>query len=245
MKSFSFLICFSFIFIFSFCACSKEIVTSKDTAIVSSIPTTIFSKSDSIHYLALGDSYTIGVAVEIQDNYPNQTTQLLIAEGYKFSPIQIIAKNGWAASELKLAIDASTKRSSYELVTLLIGVNNQFRGQSVNEFSTQFDTLIKMAISLAGNQPKRVFVLSLPDLSITPFAEFMDKKAIANDIDAYNQVCEKYAKQYGTHFLNITDRYRLEGYKAANLSSDKLHPSKLEYSMWAIPLAQLIKNVVG
>ena len=242
MKLFSFLLSFFLIFIFG--ACNKEFANKNDVVINTNIGTSLFSKSDSIHYLALGDSYTVGVSIDFNDNYPNQTTQLLSAEGYIFSPIQIIAKNGWAASELKLAIDVTLKRSSYELVTLLIGVNNQFRGQTVTEFSTQFNTLIKTAIALAGNQPKRVFILSLPDLGITPFAEFMDKKAIANDIDAYNQVCEMYAKLYGTIFLNITDRYRLEGYKAANLSSDKLHPSKLEYTMWAIPLAQLIKNAV-
>lgn len=208
------------------------------------LTTRVTSFKDSIHYLALGDSYTIGASVERDDNFPNQTFQLLKSAGFKTSSIQIIAKNGWTAEDLITAVATTNKRNSYQVVTLLIGVNNQYQGRPSKEFEPSFLALLKSAIALTGNKPKRVFVISIPDWGITPFASGRDRKEIANEIDAYNWVCEKNAKAEGANYINITDAYRIDGSKPDYLSSDGLHPSKLEYTKWAIKLTQQIVNVL-
>lgn len=208
------------------------------------LTTRVTSFKDSIHYLALGDSYTIGASVERDDNFPNQTFQLLKSAGFKTNSIQIIAKNGWTAEDLITAVATTNKRNSYQVVTLLIGVNNQYQGKSSKEFEPSFLALLKSAIVLTGNKPKRVFIISIPDWGITPFASGRDRKEIANEIDAYNLVCEKNAKAEGANYINITDAYRIDGSKPDYLSSDGLHPSKLEYTKWAIKLTQQIVNVL-
>lgn len=208
------------------------------------LTTRVTSFKDSIHYLALGDSYTIGASVERDDNFPNQSFQLLKSAGFKTSSIQIIAKNGWTAEDLITAVATTNKRNSYQVVTLLIGVNNQYQGRPSKEFEPSFLALLKSAIALIGNKPKRVFVISIPDWGITPFASGRDRKEIANEIDAYNWVCEKNAKAEGANYINITDAYRIDGSKPDYLSSDGLHPSKLEYTKWAIKLTQQIVNVL-
>jgi lysophospholipase L1-like esterase len=204
----------------------------------------VTSFKDSVHYLALGDSYTIGASVERDDNFPNQTFQLLKSAGFKTGTIQIIAKNGWTAEDLITAVATTHKRNSYQVVTLLIGVNNQYQGRPSKEFEPSFLSLLTSAIALTGNRPKRVFVISIPDWGITPFASGRDRREIANEIDAYNLVCEKNAKAQGANFINITDAYRLDGSKPDYLSGDGLHPSKLEYTKWAIKLTQQIVNVL-
>jgi lysophospholipase L1-like esterase len=125
----------------------------------------------------------------------------------------------------------------------LIGVNNQYQGKPIKDFEPVFLSILKSAIELTGNKPKRVFVISIPDWGITPFASGRDKKEIAKEIDAYNLICEKNAKAQGTNFINITDAYRLDGFKTEYLAFDGLHPSRLEYTKWAIKLSQQIKNV--
>jgi len=204
----------------------------------------VTSFTDSVHYLALGDSYTIGASVERDDNFPNQTFQLLKSAGFKTGSLQIIAKNGWTAEDLITALATTNKRNSYQVVTLLIGVNNQYQGRPSKEFEPSFLSLLKSAIALTGNRPKRVFVISIPDWGITPFASGRDRKEIANEIDAYNLVCEKSAKAQGANFINITDAYRLDGAKPDYLSGDGLHPSMLEYTKWAIKLTQQIVNIL-
>jgi lysophospholipase L1-like esterase len=228
-----------------FCLCLLAACTKPNWG-ASNIPTTtsVTSFKDSVHYLAIGDSYTIGASVEREDNFPNQTFQLLKSAGFKTSSLQIIAKNGWTAEDLITAVASTNKRSNYTVVTLLIGVNNQYQGKPAKEFEPSFLSLLKSAIALTGNRPKRVFVISIPDWGITPFASGRDRKEIANEIDAYNLVCEKNAKAEGANFVNITDSYRIDGSKPDYLSGDGLHPSKLEYTKWAIKLTQQIVNIL-
>lgn len=190
-------------------------------------------------YLALGDSYTIGEQVLPKENFPNQTIALL--NGLITSP-HIIATTGFTTDELNAAIDAANISGPYDIVSLLIGVNNQYRGRDVQNFATEFEGLLQRAIHFAGHLPKRVFVLSIPDWGVTPFAAERDTEKIAAEIDVYNSVCETKAKEYGAHFINITTSQRADGAATDFLAPDQLHPSAKEYAKWAVQLAAAIKN---
>ena len=231
------------IYVVAFFAFSISCTKSEGPDVNIVIPNTANANSDSVNYLALGDSYTIGTSIDIIDGYPNQTFQLLKSAGIKMSSLQIIAKNGWTADDLKNGLANADKKIAYQVVTIMIGVNNQFQGRTMSEFEVGFLSILKSAIALTGNKPKRVFVMSIPDWGITPFASGRDRKVIAEEIDHYNTICENYAKSYGANFINITDVYRIDGYKTDYLSVDGLHPSKLEYTKWAIKLTQQIVNV--
>lgn len=189
-------------------------------------------------YLALGDSYTIGEQVLPEENFPAQTVALL--NGLVNEPY-IIATTGFTTDELNAAIDAANISATYDLVSLLIGVNNQYRGRAVDNFAAEFESLLQRAIAFAGNQPQRVFVLSIPDWGVTAFAAGRDTATIAAEIDAYNTVCKNKAGQYGTHFIDITASQRADGSKQEFLAADQLHPSAKEYAKWAVQLAHAIK----
>jgi len=211
-------------------------------------------------YLALGDSYTIGEQVHIADSFPYQTVQLLrrsyikndhdqTAVGvsdrqqghdYSISSPEIIAKTGWTTDELTAAIGQTIFLPKYDMVSLLIGVNNQYRGRTVDNFEGEFKVLLQMSIQFAGGIADNVYVLSIPDWGVTPFAKDRDAKTIASEIDAFNIVCEKNAAAFKTHFINITDDQRKDNHDAQFLATDGLHPSGLEYKKWAIKLSQLI-----
>ncbi len=187
-------------------------------------------------YLALGDSYTIGEGVLPEENFPNQTVVLLnnaANSSYTFATPQIIATTGWTTDELDKAIDEANISKHYDMVSLLIGVNNQYRGRSLTNFKIEFEHLLQRAIQFANNTPSQVFVLSIPDWGVTPFAVDRDRKKIAAEIDAYNTVCKNGAKIFATHFIDITTTQRADGDKDAFLAADKLHPSGKEYAKWA------------
>ncbi len=194
------------------------------------------------NYLALGDSYTIGEQIPLAENFPNQTVQQLREAGFAFYAAEIIAKTGWTTDELANAIESTTFLKKYDIVSLLIGVNNQFRGRSAEQFKIEFEQLLQKAIHFADNKPSRVIVLSIPDWGVTPFAEGRDKKNIADEIDAYNLVCEKSAAVFKTHFINITDSQREDGNTTEFLAADGLHPSGKEYKKWADKLTDAILN---
>lgn len=188
-------------------------------------------------YLALGDSYTIGEQVPFSENFPNQTVQLLRKSGFAFYAAEIIAKTGWTTDELSLAIDNTDILPAYDIVSLLIGVNNQYRGRSSTEFKTEFEHLLQRSIQFADNKPYRVFVLGIPDWGVTPFAEGRDRKQVADEINAYNYICETSAKQFLTNFIEITSSQRHDGHRTDFLAADGLHPSGKEYEKWAVKLA--------
>ncbi|MEP7165333.1 MAG: SGNH/GDSL hydrolase family protein [Ferruginibacter sp.] len=198
-------------------------------------------------YLALGDSYTIGEQVPLADSFPYQAVQLLRKADisrdnreHLFATAEIIAKTGWTTDELTKAIGQTIFLPNYDIVSLLVGVNDQYRGRPVAEFKTQFELLLQMAIQFAGGVEKNVYVLSIPDWGVTPFANDRDIKKIATEIDAYNEVCEITASSFKTHFINITDEQRKDAINPEYLAADGLHPSGQEYKKWALRLAQLI-----
>ena len=191
-------------------------------------------------YLALGDSYTIGEQVLVEENFPNQTVALLNG---KLSIPQIIATTGWTTDELDAAITAANITTTFDIVSLLIGVNNQYRERTVNNFEIEFEHLLQRAIAFANNNSTHVVVLSIPDWGVTPFAEGRDREKIAREIDAYNLVCKIAAQKFNTHFIDITTAQRLDGNKEEFLAADKLHPSGKEYTKWAKRLAEKINEI--
>ena len=194
-----------------------------------------------LSYLALGDSYTIGEGVLPDENFPSQMVQLLYKWNIDFRAPEIIARTGWTTDELDAAIDAAAISKKYDIVSLLIGVNNQYRGRSVNEYKIQFDHLLQRAIYFAGGMAGHVFVLSIPDWGVTPFAEGQDRRGIATAIDAYNDTARNTCERHKVIFLDITSSQRTDGNKKEFLAPDGLHPSGKEYSKWAIQLAAAIK----
>ncbi|MBX2939956.1 MAG: SGNH/GDSL hydrolase family protein [Ferruginibacter sp.] len=195
-------------------------------------------------YLALGDSYTVGEQVPLFESFPYQTVQLLRGQGLVVLAPEIVAKTGFTTDELLSLINESTFLSSYDLVTLLIGVNNQYRGRSTDTFTPELNTLAEKAIAFAGGNPQRVVMLSIPDWGVTPFAKEKDSKTICEEIDAYNKVCEETAQAFGMHFINITDTQRIHGHLEEYLATDGLHPSGKEYAVWAGALARVAAKIL-
>lgn len=193
-------------------------------------------------FLALGDSYTIGEQVKISESFPYQTVQLLRKKNISVCTPEIVATTGWTTDELSAAIEKHHFLPQYDIVSLLIGVNNQYRGRSIGEFKVEFDHLLQKAIQFAGNRTNRVAVLSIPDWGVTPFASGKDNSKIAAEIDAYNAICASTAKQHQAHFIEITTSQREDGNKALFLAADQLHPSGKEYAKWAEKLSVIIEQ---
>ncbi|MBL0355736.1 MAG: SGNH/GDSL hydrolase family protein [Chitinophagaceae bacterium] len=192
------------------------------------------------NYLALGDSYTIGEQVRIHESFPYQTVQLLRQHGFSFYAPEIVAVTGFTTDELDKLIDDTTLLPQYDFVSLLIGVNNQYRGGTSENFALEFEGLLKRAIAFAGNQPRNVFVISIPDWGATPFAADSDKEKIEAAIDAFNEVCKSISKKYQTHFIDITSSQRADAGNNDFLAADQLHPSGKEYAKWAVLLSKKI-----
>ncbi len=198
------------------------------------------------YYLALGDSYTIGEKVLPQDNFPNQVYAMMKNDSMDFQYPRIIAKTGWTTDELEGGIVAASNadplRSTYDFVSLLICVNNQYRGRSVESYKPEFEELLKKAIAYAGNTTERVVVLSIPDWGVTPFADGRDRAQIAREIDAYNAANKQIAEQYHVHYIDITPWTREAAADVTLLAPDGLHPSAKEYKRWAERIAFFFKQ---
>ena len=176
-------------------------------------------------YLALGDSYTIGESVVVEERFPVQ-----LARALALGDPQIIARTGWTTDELDAAIDAAEPQGTFDLVTLLIGVNNQYRGRSLDEYRVQFDALLQRAIAFAGGDATKVVVVSIPDWGVTPFAEGRDRATIAREIDAFNAVNREETARAGSRWVDITPVSR--GDDPALVAGDGLHPSGVQYREW-------------
>ncbi len=195
-----------------------------------------------LRYLALGDSYTIGEGVDEAGRWPMQLARAVRAEGVPVADPHIIATTGWTTDELDAAITAQEPLGEYDFVSLLIGVNNQYRGRSVEEYRVQFAALLWRAIGFAGNRPGRVLALSIPDWGVTPFAQQQgrDRDQIARELDAYNLVAREACSARGVAFVDITAVSREHGSEVKMLADDSLHPSTAMYAEWtklAFPVA--------
>jgi lysophospholipase L1-like esterase len=195
-------------------------------------------------YLALGDSYTIGEALALHESFPYQAVHLLRKKDLMFSAPEVIAKTGWTTDELDKALHEVRLLNKYDFVSLLIGVNNQYRGREAMEYKLEFESLLKKAIAFANDKPSHVVVLSIPDYGATPFAAEMDKDKITREIDIYNNINKLISIQYKTHYIDITPGSRKALTNEALVAADKLHPSSKEYKKWAEKLADLLAGLV-
>ena len=176
-------------------------------------------------YLALGDSYTIGESVPESERFPVQLARTL-----NLGQPQIIARTGWTTDELNAAIDAANPQGPFDLVTLLIGVNNQYRGRDAEQYRGEFAALLQRAIGFAGGDAQKVIVVSIPDWGVTPFAEGRDRAKIASEIDRYNAVNREEAQRAGAKYVDITPISR--GNDPSLVAADGLHPSGAQYTQW-------------
>ena len=196
-----------------------------------------------LRYLALGDSYTIGEGVDPAGTWPMQLAHALRAKGTTLADPKVIATTGWTTDELDAAIDDAAPAGDFDLASLLIGVNNQYRGRGADEYDAHFGALLGRAIGFAGGNSGRVFVLSIPDWGVTPFAagSGRDPGAIARELDAFNAIAARHCRERGVAFVDITPVSRARGGEAEMLVGDGLHPSAAMYAQWtrlALPVVR-------
>jgi lysophospholipase L1-like esterase len=206
---------------------------------------TVMDENNEVKYLALGDSYTIGESVMEVDRWPYQLASNLQKDQVPILLPKIIAKTGWTTDELKQAIATQNPSSDYDLVSLLIGVNNQYRGYNIEQYESEFDDLLKKSIELAGDRSEQVFVLSIPDYAVTPFAQNSDTSKISSEIDAYNLIAKKIADSYGVRYFDITGISRKAKSDASLIAEDGMHPSGKMYEEWVNLIQDEVKNMLN
>jgi len=184
-------------------------------------------------FLALGDSYTIGEGVAPRGSWPAQLVDLLRTSGHSIADPEIIARTGWTSGELLQGIAETPPAGKYDLVSLLIGVNNQYRGNPADVYTTEFQQLLELAIGYAGGDPARVIVVSIPDWSVTPFAAEYDAARVSSEVDSFNALNRAAARRHGTGYVDVTPISRTAPERAGLLVSDQLHPSAAMYAEWA------------
>lgn len=206
------------------------------------MPPTKTMKQQPYTLLALGDSYTIGESVMIQESFPYQVVQALRKKGIEFHGPEILAKTGWTTDELLAAMKDYQFLRGYDWVTLLIGVNNQYRGRPLREYEMDLEILVNKALDLAGGHAGHLIILSIPDWGVTPFAKGRDRAEIAREIDQYNTVKREMAAARGIHYIDITPGTRQAVEGSPWIAADGLHPSAREYARWAEAVSGLISN---
>ena len=199
---------------------------------------------DTPAFLALGDSYTIGEGVPEEGRWPVQLAARLREHGIDVEAPRIVATTGWTTDELSAAMDAAALHPRYGLVTLLIGVNNQYRGRSSTEYREQFLALLQRAAGLAGDA-RRVVVVSIPDWGVTAFAEGRDRAAIARDIDAFNAIARDETLRMHARWVDVTPASREAAAHPGMLVGDGLHPSAAQYAIWTNAILPEAKVALG
>ena len=193
-----------------------------------------------MRYLALGDSYTIGEGIAEEDRWPHQLVRMLRSRGVDIEDPLFIARTAWTTDELSDAIDAEHLREKFDLVSLLIGVNDQYRSRPVTSFASEFESLLRRAKGFARRNASRLIALSIPDWGATPFAEGRDRVLIAGEIDAYNARAQELTEAAGARWVDITEATRQMQHVPSLAAPDGLHPSAEMYRQWAellVPVA--------
>jgi lysophospholipase L1-like esterase len=197
-----------------------------------------------LRYLALGDSYTIGEGVKDEERWPTVLVRLLAARGISIGAPHYVAQTAWTTDELSEAIDAAQPAAPFDLVSLLIGVNDQYRARPVSAFEGEFAALVKRAIAFADRRPERTIVLSIPDWGATPFAEGRDRDLIGRQIAAFNTKGESIAQSLGAHWVDVTEASRAMLTDSSLVAADGLHPTGAMYRRWAQIIAPVAVNAL-
>jgi lysophospholipase L1-like esterase len=195
-------------------------------------------------YLALGDSYTIGESVAESERWPVQLVARLNEDGYKVAPPKIIAKTGWTTGNLLKAMRSELNYTrKFDLVSILIGVNNQYQGKSIEDYEEELREIFKLALNHSKLREKGVFALSIPDYGVTPFGE-ANAETIGEEIDEFNAVFRQVAKEFEVNFYNITPISREAARDEALIADDGLHPSALMYRYWVDEIIEEIPQML-
>lgn len=194
-------------------------------------------------FLALGDSYTIGQGVAVSDRFPTQTADWLQQKGITIGTLTYIATTGWTTTNLQTAINTQNP-APHDVVTLLIGVNDQYQTRDTLGFRLRFSQLLQKSIELARGKKENVVVLSIPDYSVTPFARGNDTASIRQEIDWFNAINKSVTQAMNVSYLEITTSTREARNNPALIATDGLHPSALEYKKWAERLGSLLAVVL-
>ncbi len=226
---------FLFCFFFSDAKNSSFNVIINDTSVAA---------SNAKSYLALGDSYTIGQSVDSSERFPAQTAAILKHRGYNISSIDYIATTGWKTVNLQWAIEDLRTTKTYDVVTLLIGVNDQYLKRDTTDYRGHFTNLLQKAIRFAGNNKKHVFVLSIPDYGVTPFGAEVKGVNISRQIDEFNAINKSVSRLFGVNYTDITGISRYDAIDSTTIAWDDLHPSGKQYAQWASALANKMWNVL-
>ncbi len=239
-------ISFALMIIAALAGCSGKNMDDVTTSLPQAKLDTIYKgNGQKVSYLALGDSYTIGEAVPQELSFPYQLNTALNQNNYKAETPVIIARTGWTTDELIREISTRAIDRKFDIVTLLIGVNNQYRGYNIDTYRTEFVQLLITALKYANNDKQRVFVVSIPDWGVTPFASGRDRQQIATEIDRYNAIAREETQKAGVSFTDITPGSRAALNDASLIASDGLHPSGKMYANWVqqliAPVAKSLK----
>jgi lysophospholipase L1-like esterase len=208
---------------------------------------TTASATGSSRFLALGDSYTIGEGLQPNQRWPAQLVRRLRSREVELDEPEIIATTGWTTDELSVAMDAARFTPPYALVSLLIGVNNQYRGRDLENYRDEFSALLARAIALAGGRAARVIVVSIPDWGVTRFARSKNRDAdlIAGEIDRFNTAARTIAAQHSVAYVDVTAASREAADGDAMLVGDGLHPSAAQYAEWTDAILPVAMRALG
>ena len=202
------------------------------------------SPMKKMSYLALGDSYTIGQSVEVNQRWPVQLVDTLRLSGIGLEGAEIIAQTGWTTGELMQAIESADPQGPYDMVSLLIGVNNQYRHLDTGMYRTELRALMETAIQFAGNDAGRVIIVSIPDYGVTPFAQNMDPDRIAEEINSFNAIKREESEKLGLYFMDVTLISRMAASDPELLAEDSLHPSGKMYAEWVKLIFPVAKGIL-
>jgi len=215
---------------------TSDTMTNKDTTAI--VPIT------GLKFLALGDSYTIGQNVDQQERFPAQTVNLLKKQQIEVADVEYIATTGWTTTNLLSAIEVQKPAKDFDIVTLLIGVNNQYQQGDAAVYRKEFAALLDLAVNFAKGKKPRVFVLSIPDYSATPYVRAEDKASVSRQIDDFNAINREVTTRSNITYLDITPSSKLAANDSSLIADDGLHPSGKEYAVWASLLAPAIKKAL-
>ncbi|MDA7502182.1 SGNH/GDSL hydrolase family protein [Chitinophagales bacterium] len=201
----------------------------------------VFSESQQLTYLALGDSYTIGEGVDEDSRWPKQLEKKLMANNCTVASTSVLAQTGWTTRDLIESLNTADL-GQFDLVSLSIGVNNQYQGLSFDEFKIEFEELLNASVQLSGDS-SRVFVVSIPDYGLTPFGS-SNAETIAQELDNYNDFSAQICEERSIPYIDITTISRTLGASNGALASDNLHPSGSQYAAWVEEILPVVLELL-